>query len=60
MRSPYLNRLSTFPDQPMTNMVLDVPPLSYAAKEWVGHRRRNGSQKPLDLLERLVKATSST
>ena len=56
MRSPYLNRLSTFPDQPMTNMVLDVPPLSYAAKEWVGHP----TQKPLDLLERLVKATSST
>ena len=55
MRSPYLNRLSTSPDQPMTDMVLDVPPLSHAAKEWVGYP----TQKPLALLDRLVKAASN-
>lgn len=46
--------LSTSPGQPMTDMVLDVPPLSHAARERVGYP----TQKPLALLDRLVKAAS--
>ena len=46
---------STSPGQPMTDMVLDVPPLSYAAKERLGYP----TQKPLALLERIISASSN-
>ena len=46
--------LSTSAGQPMTDMVLDVPPLSHAAKERVGYP----TQKPLALLDRLIKTAS--
>ena len=38
----------------MTDMILDVPPLSHAARECVGYP----TQKPLGLLDRLIKAGS--
>lgn len=44
--------LSTSPGQPMTDMILDVPPLSHAARERVGYP----TQKPLALLDRLIEA----
>ena len=47
--------LSTSAGQPMTDMVLDVPPLSHAAKERVGYP----TQKPLALLDRLIKTASN-
>ena len=47
--------LSTSAGQPMTDMVLDVPPLSHAAKERLGYP----TQKPRTLLERIVAAFSN-
>ena len=44
--------LSTSAGQPMTDMVLDVPPLSPAAKERLGYP----TQKPRTLLKRIVAA----
>ena len=46
--------LSTSAGQPMTDMVLDVPPLSHAAKERLGYP----TQKPRALLERILMAFS--
>ena len=46
--------LSTSAGQPMTDMVLDVPPLSHSARERVGYP----TQKPLALLDRIIKAGS--
>ena len=47
--------LSTSPGAAMTGMVLDIPPLSAQAKERLGYP----TQKPLALLERLIKASSN-
>ena len=47
--------LSTSPGQPMTDMILDVPPLSAAARERVGYP----TQKPLALLDRIIKASTN-
>ena len=46
--------LSTSAGQPMTDMILDVPPLSHAAAERVGY----STQKPLSLLDRLIRSGS--
>ena len=40
---------------PATDMVLDIPPLSHAARERVGYP----TQKPLALLERIIEASSN-
>ena len=47
--------LSTSPGAAMIGMVLDIPPLSAQAKERLGYP----TQKPLALLERLIKASSN-
>ena len=41
--------------RPATDLVLDIPPLSRAAKERVGYP----TQKPLALLDRIIKASSN-
>ena len=41
---------------PVTDMVLDIPPLSHTAKERIGYP----TQKPLKLLDRIIKASSNT
>ena len=41
--------------QPVTDLVLDIPPLAYASKERVGYP----TQKPLTLLDRIIKASSN-
>lgn len=46
--------LSTSPGQPMTDMIIDVPPLSHTARERVGYP----TQKPLELLDRIIRASS--
>ena len=40
---------------PVADIVLDIPPLSHAAKERLGYQ----TQKPLDLLARIIEASSS-
>ena len=40
---------------PVTDMVLDIPPLSAGAKERLGYP----TQKPLALLERIIRASSN-
>ena len=47
--------LSTSARQPLTDMVLDVPPLSHAAKERVGYP----TQKPVALLDGAIKTASN-
>ena len=47
--------LSISAGQPMTDLVLDIPPLSHAAKERLGYP----TQKPRALLERLIRAFSN-
>ena len=46
--------LSTSKGRVMTDMILDVPPLSAQSKEKLGYP----TQKPLPLLERIIKASS--
>ena len=47
--------LSTSSGQPMTDLILDIPPLSHAAKERTGYP----TQKPIALLNRIIKASSN-
>ena len=53
---PYLKRyLHEQQGKPITDIVTDIPPLSGYAKERVGYP----TQKPLKLLERIIKASSN-